>query len=681
MKKLTKALLMAVAIPVVALAQSARPVAIEEESCFGKIHLDRAVYSIADPLGVQAIHDLEGEVFGLKKFWARGEGSNSIVSVQSDYVPPVFMWNGSGAEYTQYSSNLAFSAYAYAEGWGNRVGLKGYRYMNSGTVSNSLTFTTTPTGWEVGDVLSIINNKKYPDCVTISSIDGNVVKFNKNLPFTSIVAESQWDSKTAYVIAKPDVGNIDLGVSAHASGTMNKALNLFAYAEGFGNESLGQYSHTEGRNNVAYYASHAEGRENEASGEQSHAEGKLTHATNHRAHSEGFKTNANGMDSHAEGNSTVASGDYSHTEGLETKAIKICTHAEGYKSSAEQSGSHVEGGYFISEANNIVGGRTTGAAYGAHAEGLQTVANGSIGGHTEGCGSKVFGNGAHAEGGYWVNSGDTNWYVFGGTEARGKSSHAEGINTVSKGDASHSEGQSDNLWDYNASITLDALIGIWNTNKFSVAFGTGSHVEGRNGVAFGNYSHTEGSGTMANYESTHAEGYGTKADSNYSHAEGYNTTAGNGTKNGGWCSHSEGNTTTASGQNAHAEGNNTVASGNNSHAEGSLTIASGTSSHAEGSGVSSKKLRAEGSYSHAEGACTYAKGDASHAEGYNTQAFGGNSHAEGADTLTTNNQEHAQGRFNVTHKANTIWGNPGNTLHSIGIGTSDTARTNAVEVM
>lgn len=60
------------------------------------------------------------------------------------------------------------------------------------------------------------------------------------------------------------------------------------------------------------------------------------------------------------------------------------------------------------------------------------------------------------------------------------------------------------------------------------------------------------------------------------------------------------------------------------------------------------------------------------AEGENTEAMGKDSHAEGEGTQTTNLAEHAEGRYN---KSNT------NTRSTIGIGTSDSDRRNAMEVM
>jgi hypothetical protein len=62
-------------------------------------------------------------------------------------------------------------------------------------------------------------------------------------------------------------------------------------------------------------------------------------------------------------------------------------------------------------------------------------------------------------------------------------------------------------------------------------------------------------------------------------------------------------------------------------------------------------------------------------------ASGSYSHAEGYYTTAQNQAEHAQGQYNSSHKANTTFGNAGNTIHSIGIGTSTSSRKNAVEVM
>lgn len=103
-------------------------------------------------------------------------------------------------------------------------------------------------------------------------------------------------------------------------------------------------------------------------------------------------------------------------------------------------------------------------------------------------------------------------------------------------------------------------------------------------------------------------------------------------------------------------------------------------------GTTYTKPTATGIMAHAEGGNSNASGNCSHTEGRNTTASGTNSHAEGLYTKAQNYVEHAQGSYNNSHKtasnAASTWQGDGNhTLHSIGIGTANNARKNAVEVM
>ena len=265
----------------------------------------------------------------------------------------------------------------------------------------------------------------------------------------------------------------------------------------------------------------------------------------------------------------------------------------------------------------------------------------------------------------------------GGNAATGTNSHAEGTSTTASGDSSHAEG-------YRTKAT-----------------GRQSHAEGYQTVASGLYSHAEGYQTVVSGQYSHAEGYCTQATGTNSHAEGVNTEAGaqahaegNGSVAGDTChaegkntqatgnfSHSEGDGTIASGPQAHAEGCRTQATGRQSHAEGKNTQATGHYSHSEGMSTTASAdnthaegylSQAMGKYAHAEGQESYAQGVASHAEGQKSYAQGVASHAEGNNTQATNMAEHAEGSYNASHTG---------TRHSIGIGTSDTARKNAVEVM
>lgn len=62
-------------------------------------------------------------------------------------------------------------------------------------------------------------------------------------------------------------------------------------------------------------------------------------------------------------------------------------------------------------------------------------------------------------------------------------------------------------------------------------------------------------------------------------------------------------------------------------------------------------------------------------------ANGDYSFAEGQNTIANNRSEHAMGEFNESHHLNNTFGSSGNTLFSIGNGTSATNRKNALEVM
>lgn len=202
-----------------------------------------------------------------------------------------------------------------------------------------------------------------------------------------------------------------------------------------------------------------------------------------------------------------------------------------------------------------------------------------------------------------------------------------------------------------------------------------AHAEGNGSYATGDYSHAEGNGTEAQGVAAHSEGDATTASGDYSHAEGEWTTA------SGQAAHAEGEGTQALKKGAHAEGQNTTANGGGAHAEGVRAEAAAKGAHAEGTDTEARAEDAHaegyatvatGNVSHAEGSNSAANGAVSHAEGSDVAAGGDYSHAEGEGTRTTNEAEHAEGKFN---KSNT------GTRHSVGIGTSNNDRKNAVEIM
>ena len=201
------------------------------------------------------------------------------------------------------------------------------------------------------------------------------------------------------------------------------------------------------------------------------------------------------------------------------------------------------------------------------------------------------------------------------------------------------------------------------------------HVEGGGGVAGGAYSHVEGDSCAALNDGAHCEGKGyyknnvtdwkkrTAKDSDYLKDLWKKILFGK---------------TDASGYTYKFS----AAIGNASHVEGTGNIAPKASATLEGLDTGTTASFVNGA-NHAEGAGNLAGAAASHAEGIRNE-IGDNayaSHAEGIKNTTQNRAEHASGQYNKSNKATDTFGDAGNTLFSVGCGTSDADRKNAFEVM
>lgn len=68
-------------------------------------------------------------------------------------------------------------------------------------------------------------------------------------------------------------------------------------------------------------------------------------------------------------------------------------------------------------------------------------------------------------------------------------------------------------------------------------------------------------------------------------------------------------------------------------------------------------------------------------ESNSNQALGESSVAEGKHNYSKNASEISQGQFNKSTKNSTVFGDSKNTIYSLGIGTSNENRKNAIEVM
>lgn len=332
------------------------------------------------------------------------------------------------------------SADASAGGNGTLAGCKGFRiekFSRSTVFGGWYTLKNYSGGYErgaekTGDRVSICITKEdgneyiYDNIGYINKIDGdriyviNVdVDNNPGIQSEEIsvlpIDNPIEDQNTLWVVSKPNVGDVDIGVCAMAVGDNTRAIGGYSSSEGRATEALGKYAHTEGVGTTANFAAHAEGRFSKAKGQHSHSEGYNTEAEGDGAHSEGGNTKAQGARSHSEGNGTTASGSRAHSEGENTKASGKAAHSEGNGTEASAEAAHAEGV------------TTKATARAAHSEGKNSKANGENS-HAEGDNTVtgVNARGGHSEG---IN-----------TQANGLASHASGYNTQANGQMSHASG-------------------------------------------------------------------------------------------------------------------------------------------------------------------------------------------------------------------------------------------------
>lgn len=212
-----------------------------------------------------------------------------------------------------------------------------------------------------------------------------------------------------------------------------------------------------------------------------------------------------------------------------------------------------------------------------------------------------------------------------------------------------------------------------NVGFFSEA--VGCHVEGENGVAAGAFSHVEGSGCAALNNTAHCEGHGYYGISVTDWKK--RTAKDNDYLKDLWKKILFGKTDTSGYTYKFS-----AAIADASHVEGTGNIAPNASIYLEGLDPGTTSSFVNGA-NHAEGAGNLAGAAASHAEGIRNE-IGHNayaSHAEGIKNTTQNRAEHASGQYNKSNKATDTFGDAGNTLFSVGCGTSDADRKNAFEVM
>lgn len=243
----------------------------------------------------------------------------------------------------------------------------------------------------------------------------------------------------------------------------------------------------------------------------------------------------------------------------------------------------------------------------------------------------------------------------------------------------HVEGQDCNIVGY-ASIchlegTGSAVVHSMRENVGFFEDACACHVEGGGGVAAGAFSHVEGSGCAALNVGAHCEGRGYYKNNVTDWKK--RTAKDNDYLKDLWKKILFGKTDTSGYTYKFS-----AAIGHASHVEGMSNLTPTCSVTLEGLDEGTTASFVNGA-NHAEGAGNLAGAAASHAEGIRNE-IGDNayaSHAEGIKNITQNRAEHASGQYNKSNKATDTFGDSGNTLFSVGCGTSDADRKNAFEVM
>ena len=262
-------------------------------------------------------------------------------------------------------------------------------------------------------------------------------------------------------------------------------------------------------------------------------------------------------------------------------------------------------------------------------------------------------------------------------------SHIEGqhmsIPDVEYALSCHVEGQDCDIVGYALFCHLEgnnsAVVHSMGKNEGFFDEAVGCHVEGGGGVVGGAYSHVEGDGCAALNDGAHCEGKGYYKNSVTDWKK--RTAKDNDYLKDLWKKILFGKTDTSGYTYKFS-----AAIGNASHVEGTGNIAPKASVTLEGLDTGATASFVNGA-NHAEGAGNFAGAAASHAEGIRNE-IGLNayaSHAEGIKNTTQNRAEHASGQYNKSSKATDTFGDAGNTLFSVGCGTSDADRKNAFEVM
>ena len=435
----------------------------------------------------------------------------------------------------------------------------------------------------------------------------------------------------------------------------------------------------------------AEGFNTTATGWGSHAEGNGTTAKGSSSHAEGNYTKASGQSSHAEGNWTTASGDYSHAEGSDTVASGMSSHAEGINTKTRNQSEHASGQYNVSS--------NASTTFGDSGNTLFSVGNGTA-------------NNARHNAFEIRQNGDI--YISSGNTDIKLQDHLGGGGSVTVDDelSPTSENPVQNKVIYNKFDEVEEVTAA-GLNALN------SKITPTVELTQAEYDALTPKDPNTYYIITDAEAgdltnYYTKSETN-TLLGGKADTAATYTKTEVDTALGGKQATLVSGTNIKTINNESILGSGNIDIQGgstytagrgisiandtisfSLPISAGTGTN---SIIGGKGGSTQGNYSFVFGlnnTCgrntigTYVFGE-SNTIGYgcsytsvggysNTATTAQGGHIEGLFNNITNNMECAYGRCNVSNKATTTFGDSGNTLFSVGNGTSTSARHNAFEI-
>lgn len=282
----------------------------------------------------------------------------------------------------------------------------------------------------------------------------------------------------------------------------------------------------------------------------------------------------------------------------------------------------------------------------SHSEGQDTIASGNGGAHAEGRQTTASGTYSHSEGYLTEASGTCNHSEGWLTNTVGYGSHAENYDTVAQGILNHVEGQS------------------------TYSFGSACHAEGQNSICVGNFTHAEGGGSHSVVINGEANSLTYKITisgimhslqvlvDSMNQCSGYRIGIGSAT-----------NSSRSTIKSAVLEENQSITV--------TLDKTLSASQVSNSAGFIYSNI-AYGQTSHVENMINYGGGTCSHTEGYQNFNLGEGSHVEGYCNSSNNMAEHSEGKFNLSYTGED---STDQTIHTVGIGTSNSGRKNAQQIM